>query len=496
MNMESPAAGKNGRIAQLHSRYKPREEARKYIDSLSLNSEIEYFILLEPGCGYITEALKNRCPAAKIAALHVDASFRPHETETAWYPDCAETMQEFLEREIPDAPAAAIRIIEWRPSLNVYGTKYLNALSEAVDFIKRADAGYRTSADFGRRWVRNFFKNLSLVSRALKFKATEKPALVTGSGPGLEAALPRIRAMKSRVLLIASSSSVTALHQGGICPDLVISTDGGAWAHTHLYSCVRHAMPVQGLAVNLCAALPSQCAAYPLLVLNDGSLWQTLALSALGIPSLLIGQRGTVTASAIELAFALSAGPVFLAGVDLSLNDIRTHARPYGFDHLLYGAANRRDPLYSLYFKRANGISGGQSLEIYAAWFRDRLKRWPKRIFALGPNPVFEPAPLDSLDSFSGEASGSAGGAAAGADFLKAQTVAHNAHNFRDTRNAAVNALLKALDEPRYAKTLQMELAGLLFPGKKNTAIGEIAEELAGFDSLRQSAPRYGKSNG
>jgi hypothetical protein len=481
MSTESPAAGKCGHITQLHSRYNPQGEARRYIDSLSLNSEIEYFILLEPGRAYIVEPLKNRCPGAKIVSLHVDDAFCPYaaEADAAWFPGCAETIQEFLGREIPDAPASAIRIIEWRPGLNVYGAKYLNALSEAVDFIKRADAGFRTVAGFGRRWLRNFFKNLTLVSSAIVFTPVEKPVIITGSGPGLEASLPYIRAMESYALLIASVSSLEALHRGGIRADLAISTDGGIWALTHLHSCARHALPLRGLAVNLCAALPSQCARYPLLVLNDGSLWQTLVLSALGIPSLLIGQRGTVTAGAVELALELSAGPVYLAGIDLALNDIRTHARPYGFDQLLYGAAQRLEPLYSLYFKRAWGIAGGQSLGIYAAWFRDRLSRWPKRIFALGPaNPVFEPAPPDSVY---------AGGASpVKNDFLQARPIAGNAEHFSA---GAVQTLITALDDPRYAQTLCAELSGLLFPGAKHTAAGEIATEL---ESLTRRYAKHG----
>ena len=425
--------------------------------------------------------LKKRLPACKIVALHVDSVFRGNAGKNsdiaAWYPDSPMTIQDFLAQEIPETPASSIKIIEWRPALNIYGEKYVNALSEAADFIKRSDAQWRTAAVYGRRWLRNFFKNLAILSDILMYKPDTKVVIVSGSGPGLETLLPRIREMRSRALILASSSSLLALRRGGICPDLVISTDGGAWALCHLYPCIRHTMPIRGIALNLCAALPSQCAGYPLLILNDGSLWQTLVLSALGIPSLVTGQRGTVTASAVEAALELSTGPVFMAGVDLSNSDIRTHARPYGFDHLLYGAANRLNPLYGQYFRRAYGISGGQSLNIYASWFKNNLPHWPKRIFTLDTkSSVFEKAQEEIVPEQGAISSYQA----------EAQTAAHNEflHQIRLASGKksfsvqAADILIHALEDPRYAEPLHRELSALLFHGVREVTAGMIAGEL------------------
>jgi hypothetical protein len=472
---------------QLHSRYNPQAEAERYIDALSLGGETRYFILIEPGWGYLIQALRKRYPPSKIIALHVDSRFRAGTpgAETAdvpaWYPDSGETAQRFLEREIPDAAAASVRVIEWRPSLRLYGESCFRLAAETAEFIKRADASYRTAAAFGERWVRNFFRNLALIRKALRFKPLLSPLIITGSGPGLENALPLISEMKDRVFILAASSSVLALGERGIVPDMVIAADGGSWALSHLYACFRGSSTrAHNLAVSLSAALPSQCMAFPFLTLSDGSLWQSVVLSALNIPSVVIPHTGTVTALALELALILSSGDIYLAGLDLSARDIRTHVRPYGFDHLFYGTASRLGPAYSRYFIRSADMRRGGSLNIYAAWFKDRLASWPGRIFSLsGNHEMFGenktprnwrglPCPVPAC-------------------FKETAVGGEPAAN----RRRGADALIRAMSDPRYAKTINEELAPLLFPGKKEVSIRELAEAIDDM-AARRKGERHG----
>ncbi|MDR1278739.1 MAG: DUF115 domain-containing protein [Treponema sp.] len=384
------------RAAALHSRYNPQGEAERYIDTLKPGGEIKYFILIEPGLAYLVPALKKKYPKAKIIALHIDRIFMSAAAGQpeipAWFLGEEPGLQQFLEHEIPDMEARFIRIVEWRPSLRVYGEKYRWLLSETAEFIKRIDANKRTVRGFGKRWLGNFFKNLGLLHTLLKPEPFDGPLLITGSGPSLE--IPHIGELKKtgNLFVLAASSSVKALVFGGVIPDLVISTDGGIWALRHLYECFRdqEGRPPP-LAANLCAALPSQCSSLPLMVLNDGSLWQNLVFQGLGIPSLRVPQRGTVSASALDLALLLSSGPIFIAGMDLSVRDIKTHVRPYGFDPLFREKESRFTPFYAQSFYRAAEMNQGGAYRIYASWFQNQTAAWPDRIFSLGNNnSVFE----------------------------------------------------------------------------------------------------------
>ena len=463
--------------ARLHSRYQPQLEAERYIEALNLSSDVDFVILIEPGLGYLIPALHKIHPGCKAVVLHTDkrlGELRRYSTDVpAWFPDCGCSVQEFLENAIPDT--ASMQIIEWRPSVSVFGEACLELTRECSAFIKRAAASRRTLAMFGRRWLRNFFRNLRLINSAVLYKTMDRPIVITGSGPSLETVLPQIQSCREGIFLIAASSSLPALISGGIRPDLLISTDGGGWALLHLHACFRSPLVSPGafsqpplFAAALAAALPSQCTAFPLLAISDGSLWQNMALHAAAIPSVLIPQRGTVTASALELALLLTRGNIFLAGMDLALSDIKSHARPNGFDHLFSRRACRLLPEYSQYFMRSSDMRLGGSHEVYAAWFKSRGS-WPGRIFALGgKHAIFasnEPQVSNLL----------AGAAANDAGNFKAIVLDGSAH---ERCRRAVDTLIGALHTAPYAEDLSRELGPLLFPSHKEVSAAAIAKAL------------------
>jgi len=460
---------------RLHSKYRPEAEADRYIGALNPGHDIDYFVLVEPGMGYLIDALSRHRPASKAVVLHADTIFREsqdlHPGVPAWYPDSGSSVQEFLEREIPEGASA--RIIEWRPSLSVYGELCLELVRESAAFIKRADASRRTAGAFGARWVRNFFRNLALLRTVLLYRPLDVPVVVTGAGPSLEAALPEILAAREGVFVLASSSSLASLAAGGLVPDMVIGTDGGGWAPMHLHACFRlgAAAPPLKLACALSAALPSRCSELPILPISDGSLWQTMALKVLGIPSALVPQRGTVTASALELALSLGRGSVFLAGMDLSVDDIRSHARPYGFDHLFFARASRLRPVYSQAFARSGDIRAGGSHDVYAAWFKSRLASWQGRVFSLGGrHAVFENRP--SLAPFA-----KMGKPGCGGHFKTLPAGGPPAERC----GRAVEALVSALKDPKHAAALVGELAPLLFPSGSGLTAEELSVALLGI---------------
>jgi hypothetical protein len=368
----------------IHSRYNPLNEAERYIVSLHLRDNIQYIILAECGLCYLIQPLRRKFPAAKIISLHISAFYRGKSAappDAEWLPGSLVNSGVFLENEIDDTEADKIKIIEWRPSADVYGEKYLNLIKDITAFVKRTDANKRTRSAFGRRWVKNVIKNCFLFNNndgvALPVQS-DSDCIVAGASPGLKTAYGVIgRLMKGGAPLIAVSSAVSALFHAGLRPDIIVACDGGNWAHLHLFEAVRlffkkkgrNTGTVPALAFNLSAALPSCCAGFNLLPFSDGTLFQNLAQKCFDMPPLYFPQRGTVGASAIDLACYLSGGTVYTAGIDFSHNDIRTHAKPYAFDKILFSAANRMRPLYSLQFERAETINASGANRIYADWF-------------------------------------------------------------------------------------------------------------------------------
>ena len=457
----------------LHSRYNPQAEADRYINSLSLNEAIRFFILIEPGLGYMIAPLKKKFPSAKIICLHADDFFGK-----------GISVQDYLENEIPDSEAGEIKMIEWRPALAVYGKVYLSLVEETVSFIKRADANTRTTKAFGRRWFMNFLKNSCLIKNVICPASFSIPIVVAGAGPGLESAIPLIRGevSRSKIFILAAASSVMCLKAANINPDMVISTDGGNWAALHIHECYRGGNYSGGsgafpIAVSMTAALPSQCEEMTFLPIADGSIWQTLILEKLDIPFVTLPQRGTVSASAIDLAFSLTNGSIYIAGMDLANNDIRSHARPYSFDRLSEEKAVRLNPIYSQAFKRSSLLKAGGSYGIYASWFEKQLRSYPKRLSPLGKNnPLFnsqkkttgetinEVFPVNSYPA------------------LGNSSLAHNkVVNIKNvnTTDKAIKVLENALmDSDPISIKVYKELTGLLFPGRTGVSKSELIETI------------------
>jgi len=449
--------------AQLHSRYNPQSEAERYIGSLNLKDDIECFILIEPGLGYMIPVLQEKFKQSKIIALYVDDSNQSQQTQIpSFY--CAQNrgIQEFVETHTEGIDTEHIKIIEWRPSLNFYKEAYVKLLSQVVQCIKRTEAGKRTASVFGRRWFKNFFRNLGLINKSLLYRQVSLPVIVIGSGPGLENDLDVVRNSQSGCLVIAASSSVMALSSRGITPDIIIATDGGSWALKHIYQCCRAGSKI--FAVNLCAALPSQFAEKKALLINDGSFWQNIIFHELSMPSVIIGQTGTVSAAAVELAVILSAGDIYVSGMDFSADGIKTHVRPYAFENLFYEKADRFLPFYSQSYKRSTLLKEGGSLDIYASWFKNKIAAWPKRIFAISRNNIFEDKNpvVNAVNKKNAGFFTETNCRKAGDNYIK----------------KALSALTGALNDPEYSRNIIHELTPLLFPGKKEVTALELEKEI------------------
>jgi hypothetical protein len=110
------------------------------------------------------------------------------------------------------------------------------------------------------------------------------------------------------------------------------------------------------------------------------------------VPFLVLPQRGTVSATALDLAFALTRGPVYVAGLDLADRDVISHASPHAFEPVLLSRNNRFAPYYHEAYARQRPNLGTDSdaYAVYASWFQNNLAKYAARLIALGDShPLF-----------------------------------------------------------------------------------------------------------
>jgi hypothetical protein len=390
---EIPPARAGQGLRKIHSSYNPKREAERYIESLRLGSSIDCYILLECGFCYVIPFLQKINSQAKIISLHlsdeyISPNMQPENSGCAeWSPSAPLSLTDFLEQELPEVEDSKIKIIEWRPSLTIFGEKYLSLLKETAAFIQRACANKRTAVYFKKRWERNIKKNISLLHKnppLIPLGTIKKNIVLCASGPLLEKDIILIKKERDRgdCEVIAVSSALCALCAQNIIPDIVLTSDGGNWARQHLYEIMRLTKkPAVAAALN--ASLLSDFSALPLYLFSDGGAEQEALLKDEGLAGFTLPARGTVSANAIDFALMRTNGNIYISGLDLKNNDISSHSRPYALDILLWEKADRLKPVYSLYYKRSKDVESGKSYAVYRDWFKNQTKKYPPRIFFL-----------------------------------------------------------------------------------------------------------------
>lgn len=387
----------------IHSRFDPVGEADRYVAALALETTIQLFILIEPALGYMVGPLKKKFPRSTIISIHCSSFFLikiPKIKEIVpadfqWSPASKLSLYSFLEQYLREEELPWVKVLEWRPSLRAYQEKALDILKEVNGFLKIAHANERTQRAFGPRWFKNALKNSIFNHPTFILRKTTKPVLVVGAGPSVENQSSGIIDFQrgKKGIVIAVSSAVQALLERDVRPDLVVATDGGPWAQHHLFSLLRETSrgkPIP-LVASLTAYLPSRIEGLPILFSGDGSLWQTLLLRSKNLPPFSLPQRGTVTATAIDMALALSDAPVFVLGMDLSHRDLQTHVRPYALDWYVEQGISRFSPQYSVLFERSRNIISGGSLDVYTRWFEQHRGLMQNRVYSFLPDHPFLP---------------------------------------------------------------------------------------------------------
>lgn len=389
----------NGKL--LHSKYNPKREAERFVTALDFNDP-SIIILLGAGLGYLIEQMQSRYKKAKIIAIYYSDEIYSYRNKNdneiiSWYPSSDFPISLFWERNIPEGKLRNLSITEWNPSSLIYPDLALSINNQLKNFIQQMNGNIKTTAHFGKKWIRNLLCNYLSIDTYCTMDAGSKPILIVSSGPSLKESMIKIKKYQDRILLWALPSSLEMLKKWRITPDLLITTDPGYYGSVHLNSLPAHvpaAMPYtasRGLWLN----------DNPLLVLNQSLPFEKDLFHFAQISNTKIPSNGTVSGTALELA-QKNGGPIYFAGLDLCFKDIQSHCRPHSFDKLLASETKRVQPQQSVYFHRAAysdadfslGIRKSQSLDTYAHWFNTFSAFKGKRIKRLNPSPI----PIDNMD--------------------------------------------------------------------------------------------------
>ena len=222
----------------------------------------------------------------------------------------------------------------WQLYPDLYG-----ALAGALHAAIAGDWGNAmTLVKLGRRYARNFIRNLSLIPRCPSLSALsfgEAPLLVLGAGPSLDPFLDiwerrspgGAEKRRGACRISCVDTAIPCLKARGIRPDLVIALESQHWNLRDFTGARGWGPP---LAMDL-SALPATAEALGGPCYVFFTPWTELnffnRLKKAGFLPELFPPLGSVGLSATAAALRLSRGPVILCGIDFSFTLDSYHAR-------------------------------------------------------------------------------------------------------------------------------------------------------------------------
>lgn len=390
----------------LHSKYKPLSEAERFINTQISQEYASVCLLIEPGLGYLHNAVKKRFPYAKIISIHAYEFNREYASNC----DCthiysgSEGLENFLYKVLKEEDVEGLCVIEWPVSKTIF-TKELLEINEAISsWILASKASLATIGSRGTLFLKNAIRNMLHTKNIVNNIEVKGSILVAASGPSLEKSINFIKENRSSFFIIALSSAYECLRAHSIQSDLICTQDPGFWARSLLQ--IKETIPI-------CATISSQIPTEQLE--KQAFLWLTSAnqveqeiVKNTELPPLDLGSDGTVSFLALKLAAHISNGNIYIAGLDFMHEDIMAHAKGHAFNSLYFYSDTRFKSAYSAMYiksleenttKAQEGKSANKQLSYYASWLNNNSRLKNIKAYRLFPTSVRTPSFIDLVNT-------------------------------------------------------------------------------------------------
>jgi hypothetical protein len=400
----------------VHSPRDPAKEGKRLAEAAiaeaaAITKASPAFIVLGFGLGYAAQAvaeLKPRSPVIiveKYPAL-LRLAFENHNLEKllsgnsiAFVLEADGVISALSHFEKSLNEKLRPQTIRNRPLTGLDEEWYSVAENKIRAWTMKGDVNSATLKKFGKRWVRNILRNSSAIrdlpgiSRFAGLAGggtpgEPLPVFLAAAGPGLDkvgALLPEIR---ERCIIVAVDTSLRFLARHGVEPDFALVIDPQYWNSRHLDRCVSGN-----------TRLIIESAVYPpVLRFAFKRIYLCGSLFPLGKfiedrvdPKGALATGGSVATSAWDFSRLLGARQIWIAGLDLSFPENKTHYRGAQFEENALSETWRLKPSES-WLARAmrdgipctsRALGGGtvrsdRRLSLYAAWFENCFRQYPE----------------------------------------------------------------------------------------------------------------------
>ncbi len=352
-----PAHVSDQRSIPFHSTVDPEKEGRRF---KKLFKGKGYLVFLGIGGGFhITPFLENQ-EVSKILLVDSDpAIFRAVleridlrsillDSRVHIHIDRdPDSLSEFLLSDYLPAIDGDLETIPLRSVFESNKEYFQDFFSSIKSVIGKIADDYTVQAKFGKKWFVNTLANLSTAQKSTVSLKPVREAIVIGAGPSLELQIDRLRSLKEKGFIIASDTSLPALLQYGIKPDLVISIDCQQISYHHFLQGIPEDIP---LVLDLASPPVITRLTDKTIFFSSGHPFSQYVASNWRRFPTIDTSGGNVSHAAISLAQFLGAKKVYLLGADFSFPEGKSYCRGTYIYPLFRSMENRMQTLESLFF--------------------------------------------------------------------------------------------------------------------------------------------------
>ncbi len=411
----------------LHSAYNPSGEAKKLMETNEV-SHAESVVFFGVGLGYgpIECALKHKDKTIIIIEpdpYYILLAF----SNLDWAAVFEHNSLVFL-LEAPQQ--TVITILEQyglkecffinQKTVMLHAMQYFTNIQTLVSRnLDKQAINMRTLERFSKLWLSNICKNLTYIEKLdgiqrYENKAGSLPACVIAAGPTLDELLPHLQEIKKRCIVICVDTALRACLSVGVEPHFILLVDPQYWNARH----------IEGLQ-SKSSILITESAAYPSVFrFNCKEIILCSSLFPLGkYIEKFTGKKGELSAggsvatSAWDFARFIGCKKIFMAGLDLSFPEKKTHTRGSTFEEKAHYESKRIQQtetllakiLYNHQTERSFDYEGNETItdarmKLYAWWFESKCAAHPQiKTYSLSKKslsiPLIEPVSVNEIYS-------------------------------------------------------------------------------------------------
>ncbi len=383
----------------MHSSYNPSSESKKIIQSTEL-SKADSIVFYGVGLGYAAIECALQHPSKTIIIIEPNPEYILFAFSILdWTSVLNHSSLVFL---IEAPQQTVITVIEQyglkecffvvQKTIMQHAINYFANIQTLIERNKDKQAvNMKTLEKFSTLWLSNMCKNISIISKLegiqkYENKANDIPACILAAGPTLDTILPHLHEIKKRCILICVDTALRACLSVGVQPHFIILVDPQYWNARH----------IDGLSAPE-SILITESAAYPSAFrFNCKEILLCSSLFPLGkYIENFSGKKGTLAAggsvatSAWDFARFIGCTQIYMAGLDLSFPDKKTHTKGSTFEERSHAESKRLSPtetalaqvLYNVHTEKSfdyleREVITDARMKLYAWWFESKCSAY------------------------------------------------------------------------------------------------------------------------